>query len=129
MKPQKTTFKVLPDVDAETQQRLNQPLASNSAFDPADDNFLKAVVSLVEEAKINLYSPSSLLNEPMYRTLTEEQRGKVDLEAFNLLTTLRNIYNLWKVENKATYQLQNLVHQVRLTKERLENISGDVFIV
>ncbi|MEK7528211.1 MAG: hypothetical protein AAB592_00390, partial [Patescibacteria group bacterium] len=94
-----------------------------------EEEFLNLIVKLVEAQKINLYTPSSLINLPVYNNLSMEQKGKVDFDAVNLLTTVRNIYNLWSVDHRPTFQIQNMVQQVRLLKERLEQISGDVYVL
>ncbi|MEK9132186.1 MAG: hypothetical protein AAB606_00545 [Patescibacteria group bacterium] len=116
-------------IDPETQKRLNQPLVNPNGLSPEDQAFLSLVMSKVDKGEINLLSPSTLLNQAVYDALPEEQQGKVDYDAVNLATTLRNIYDLWKLEQKPTFQIENLVRQVRLTKERLEQISGDVYVI
>ncbi|MBI4994651.1 hypothetical protein HZC21_03335 [Candidatus Peregrinibacteria bacterium] len=73
--------------------------------------------------------PSSLINHAAYDQLPPDKQGKVDFDAVNLATTLRNIYWLWKTYQQPTYQIENMVRQVRLTKERLEEISGDVYVI
>lgn len=117
-------------IDAETQKRLNSPLPKSGGLDAADQTFLDLVTSKVEKGEINLYQPSSLINHTIYDKLPEDKQGKVDFDAMNLALTLRNMYDLWKATGRQpTYQVENLVRQVRLTKERLEEISGDVYII
>lgn len=116
-------------IDPETQKRLNQPLANPQGISSEDQAFLNLVVSKVDKGEINLLAPSTLLNHAVYDALPEEKQGKVDFDAMNLMTTLRNIYDLWKLEQRPTFQIENLVRQVRLTKERLEQISGDVYVI
>lgn len=116
-------------IDPQTQQNLNNPLVNPQGLSAEDQAFLNMVVDKVERKEINLMIPSSLINKTVYDQLTEDKQGKVDFDAVNLATTLRNIYELWKAYQTATFQIQNLVHQVRITKERLEEISGDVFVI
>ncbi|MEK7146371.1 MAG: hypothetical protein AAB802_04310, partial [Patescibacteria group bacterium] len=59
-------------IDPTVQAEINKPLSSGGAFSPEDQTFLDLVMKLVEEKKINLYAPSSLLNEAVYSTLSEE---------------------------------------------------------
>ncbi len=109
---------------------LNQPLVNPQGLSTEDQAFLNLVLAKVEAKEIDLMAPSSLLNHTVYDKLSDEARGKVDFDAVNLTTTLRNIYWLWKGTNGThTFQVENLVHQLRMTKERLEEISGDVFII
>lgn len=94
-----------------------------------DQTFLNMVLQKVERGEMNLMQPSSLINHKVYDGLPNEKQGKVDFDAVNLATTLRNIVDLWKYFQKPTFQIENLVHQVRITKERLEEISGDVYVI
>lgn len=116
-------------IDPETQKLLNSPLANPKGLSKEDETFLNLVVSKVESGEINLMMPSSLINHAVYDALAPEKQGKVDFDAVNLATTLRNIYGLWKAYQQPTYQIENLVHQVRLMKERLEEVSGDVYVI
>ena len=116
-------------ITPETQKLLNTPLSNPKGLSQEDQAFLSDVCAKVESKKINLLSPSSLINQPVYEKLPEEKKGKVDFDAVNMAATLREIYGLWKAYQMPTFQIENLVHQVRLTKERLEEISGDVYMV
>lgn len=118
-----------PQINPETQKKLNEPMVKTAGLSPDDEKFLNQVVALVEGGKINLLAPSSLINHSVYDTLPEDKQGKVDFDAVNLISTLRNAYNLWKAFKQPTFQIENLVHQVRVTKERLEEISGDVYVI
>jgi hypothetical protein len=46
-----------------------------------------------------------------------------------MLSTIREMPKLWTTGHKETYQLSNLVHKIRTTKERLEEIGGDIYII
>lgn len=116
-------------LDPETQKKLNQPLMKQNGLSAEDQAFLNAVLDKVDRGQINLMQPSSLINHAVYDNLSPETQGKVDFDAVNLATTLRNTYDLWKYYQQPTYQIENLVHQVRLTKERLEEVSGDVYVI
>lgn len=118
-------FLVIPP---ETQQILNKPLKHDGAMSQEDTQFLGMLIEKIEKKEIQLYQPSSLLNKSVYEKLNEEAQGKVDFDAFNLLAVIREIYNLWKMQQRDTYQIENLVHRIRLTKERLEELGGDLYI-
>lgn len=117
------------NIDPETQKKLNTPLQKSTGLSDADQAFLNLISDKVDRGEIKLMSPSSLINHAVYDKLSEENQGKVDFDAVNLASTLRNIYDLWKFYQQPTYQIEYLVHQVRLTKERLEEISGDVYVI
>ncbi len=113
----------------EMQQELNKPLKQEEAVDPKDTEFLQLLVGKIEKGEIKLFVPSSLINPAVYDNLEESQQGKADYDAFNLLSTIREIYQLWTSGQKDTYQIAYLVHKMRLTKERLEEIGGDIYII
>ncbi len=83
-------------VDEATQKALNKPLQLTSLLDSQERMFLETVVSLVNEGKIALLQPSSLLNNAVYDKLTAEKQGKIDLEALNLLAVIREIKDLYE---------------------------------
>ena len=116
-------------IDPQTQLMLNTPLALTQGFDPRDEAFLNQIVSDVEQGKIKLFVPFSLVNATLYETLPPKKKAVVDSRAFTTLAAIREIYNLWKTYKKPTYQLSNLITKVRLTKEEFETQQGDVFIV
>ncbi len=117
------------DLSIDEQKKLSQPLPKLLGLSAEDEAFLNMVVAKIDTKEIDLLRPSSLLNQPVYNALTQLQQGKADYDSVNLLSTLRTIYGLWKTNPTATYQIENMVHSVRLTKERLEEISGDVYII
>lgn len=117
------------DLSSDEQMKLNQPLAKQDGLSAEDEAFLNMVVAKVESKEIDLLRPSSLLNQTVYNSLTQIQQGKADYDAVTILSTLRTIYGLWKANPTATYQIENMVRTVRLSKERLEEISGDIYII
>ena len=116
-------------IDPAIQKMLNQPLKKETALSPEDQAFLNLIEEKVAKKEINLLTPSSLINHAVYDKLPSEKQGKVDFDAVNLATTLRNLHGLWQATKTPTFQIENLVHQVRVTKERLEEISGDVYVI
>ncbi|HMR01350.1 MAG TPA: hypothetical protein PKA32_03095 [Candidatus Gracilibacteria bacterium] len=117
------------DLPEEEQMKMGKPLKDDSGVNPADLEFLQMLMSKIEDGEIDLHVPSSLLNEPVYEALSEEAQGKADYNAMTLLSTIRQIRQLWEMGDKESYQIQNLVHQVRMTKERLEEVGGDIYII
>ncbi len=122
---QKSVFK-----DDATQRSLNTPLQdSTGSLDGKDQEFLNLVISLIDDKKIDLYQPSTLINSGIYDKLDDLAKGKVDLESINMLAGIREMKGLYDNGFQDTYQMANLVHRLRLTKERLEETAGDVFII
>jgi len=116
-------------IDPTTQEDINKPLADPAGVKKEDEEFLAMVMDLIEKETINLLTPSTLINYEVYDQLSDEMKGKADMNAQVLLATLRDIKSLWDLNEKDTYQINNLVHKVRVTKERLENDIGDVYII
>ena len=116
-------------IDPEMQKRLNEPLRNPHGLTKEDEAFLRSIVSRIEASQINLYVPSSLYNETVYEKLPPEEKARVEIQAFSTLASIREIYGLFKAYPEPTFQLENLVHKVRLVKEQFESSKGDVFIV
>ncbi len=117
------------ELSVEEQKKLSQPLVKQQGLSAEDEAFLNLVVAKVDSGEIKLLQPSTLINQTVYGGLSEMNQGKIDFEALNLLSDLRTIYGLWKQNLTATYQAENMVRSVRLRKENLETISGDVFVI
>jgi len=117
------------EISAQTQETLNKPLQLENGLEAKDKEFLNMVEDKITKGEIQLFQPSTLLNKPVYENLGEQDQSKADLDAFNILTSIREIHKLWQAGHQETYQLANLVHKIRLTKENLENIGGDIFII
>jgi len=117
-------------IPADAQKVVNTPVEKPSAMDDQDMALVNAIVNLVDSKKINLYSPSTLINQPVYDKLPEETRGKVDQHSFNMLTSVREIYNYYKSPfPNNSYQFENRVRWFRLQKEEAEKQWGDVFVI
>lgn len=117
------------DLDPQVQAMLNQPLKDDAGIDPVDEVFLQIIVNKIENGQIKSFVPSSLINQEVYSQLDEKTQGKVDYDAFRMLGAIREIYGLWKLGHRDSYQIKNLVHKIRLVKEALEQIRGDIFII
>jgi len=116
-------------ISQEVQVELNQPLKDDTGVDPKDQEFLAMLIDKIDKEEIDLHKPTSLINTEVYDKLDETARGKADYDAFNLLGSIREINNLWRAGHQDSYQIQYLVHKIRITKEGLEEIGGDIFII
>jgi len=117
------------ELSSKTQDALNKPLGHPGGLTDKDQEFLAVLVDKIEKKEINLYQPSSLLNHAVYDKLSDQAKAKAELDALNLLNAIREVYKLWQSAHKATYQIENLVHRIRVTKERLEEAGGDIYII
>lgn len=116
-------------IDAKTQSELNQPPDDPTGVNQEDKDFLANLLALVEEGKIDLHRPSTLINSAVYDSLPSEKQGRADLSAMNILNSIRNIKDLYDHDFENTYQIQNLVRNLRLNKEQIEVEGGDLFII
>lgn len=120
------------NVAPEIQFILNKPVEIDPKLyqaDPLDLDFLQKVVKKVEQGEIHLFTPSSLLNSTVYEVLPQAQKAKADFDILTLLNKIRSIKQLWDNGERNTYQIINLTRSLRLSKERLEQSAGDVFII
>jgi len=121
---QKTVYK-----DDSTQQELNTPLKDDSGLSDEDQIFLNSVLSMVEDGSIDLYKPETLINQEVYGALDDKLKGAADLEAVNILASIRELKDLKENGFENTFQMKNLVERVHNTKKRIEQEKGDIFII
>lgn len=115
-------------IPEDTQKMLNTPQAGGQLSDE-DKTFLDSLMKLVNDGKINLYQPSTLLNHAVYDGLSLEAKAKADQNCVTMLAKIREIVDLEKAPMDTYMQEANLVSALRLSKERLEGYGGDIFII
>ena len=125
------TFKQYKDhiVTPQTQQTLNKPLEDATGFNAGHEDFLKDLIKKLEDKTIDPHNINTLYNKPVYEKLSEEEMEQTDVVSFNIISIIRQIEQLWALEQKATFQIQNLVETVFQMKSRFEKEHGDVFII
>jgi hypothetical protein len=116
-------------IDKNVQQMINQPQPDPTGINDEDIEFIKRVMELINNETIDLYRPETLMNREVYDKLDEMTKGKADVNAVPLLGEIRQIKKLYEMGDKESFQVQNLIHRVRMTKERLEEECGDVYII
>lgn len=116
-------------IDPKVQQELNTPWKDNVAINPADQAFLNLLIGLINDKKIGLYNPDSLINREVYDKSSTQDQGKADFEAVNMLSAIREIKGLHEAGYDDSYQIIYLVNKLRLSKERMEGKGGDLFII
>lgn len=117
------------EISPQVQETLNKPLDLPEGLEQKDREFLNTLMEKIQKGEIKLYQPSSLVNHAVYDKLPELSQAKAEVDSFNLLSTIRDINRLWQSGERETYQISNLVHKIRTTKERLEEEGGDIFII
>ncbi|MBU1017634.1 hypothetical protein KKA33_01245 [Patescibacteria group bacterium] len=116
-------------VNHKTQQQLNEPLKDETGFNEGHEDFLKMLIKKLESGELNPHNVQTLHNKPVYDKLSEEEKEETDLAGMNILGIIRQIESLWKLDQKATFQIQNLVETVFQMKSKFEEKHGDVYII
>lgn len=120
------------NANPEIQAILNKPIEIQKTelkIEEADRQFLKDIVAKVDSGQIQLFTPSTLLNNAVYDSLSPQLKAKADYDILIVISKIRQIKKLWDTGEKNSYQIFNLVHSLRLAKENLETQQGDVFII
>lgn len=116
-------------VDDKTQQQLNKPLKDETGFNEGHEEFLKMLIDKLEKGELDTHSPTTLYNHDIYDKLSEEDQEKTDLIAINLMSMIRQIESLWKIDQSASFQIQNIVETIFQMKLKFEKEHGDVYII
>lgn len=116
-------------ISEEVQKELNKPLANSSGMTLSDQQFLDRIIKLVNEGKINLFSVDSVINHGLYDSLEPKIQAKVEIQALNVLSSIREIKGLYDAGYVNSYQIQNLVAKLKLYVSNIEETGGDVFII
>jgi len=116
-------------IDPNTQKQLNEPLTDATGFNAGQEDFLKLLIKKIESGELNTHTSQTLYNRAVYDKLSESNQEKADLTAINLMSVIRQIETLWKIDNKASFQIQNLVETVFQMKSAFEQKYGDVYII
>lgn len=103
--------------------------AIGGAMDPTHEAFMLQLVTMIDEGQIDPMAPDSLLHQKIYQTLTDVERGNVDLVKVNLLHEIRRIYEFYKSSStpNSSPHLETMVAHVWQMKNRVELKDGDVF--
>lgn len=116
-------------VDAKTQKDLNKPLNDKTGFNEGHETFLNMLIGKIESGEINPHKIETLHNKEVFETLSEEDQEATDLTGHNIMSIIRQIERMWKLEQKPSFQIQNLVETVYQMKSKFEEKHGDVYII
>lgn len=92
-------------------------------------NFVKLVSQLVTSEEINPFQPETFFHKDIYAALPAESKQQVDLATINIADLLRHVadFYLSKETPNASPQLENMIEQLWVMKQRVENKYGDVY--
>jgi len=116
-------------IDEKTQKKLNEPLKDPTGTTSAQESFLEKLMRLIKEGVVDPMKPSTIINTAVYDTLPEETKGKIDLEAINMASAIREIRDLFESGNNESFQLQNRIESLREIQARHEEDGKDLFII
>lgn len=122
-------------IDAETQEMLNKPVIDPEGFGPGEREFIEGVMRRVYAGEMNLFAPSTLINEEIYEAASDEVQGQADVNAINFCAKLRQIRDLMEISGgeqlfvEPSFQVRNLVESVMYQKQEFEKQYGDMFVI
>ena len=116
-------------VDQNVQKMINKPQMDPTGVDASDAQYLEAIIKLVEDGRIDLHTPRTLMKNEIYENLDDKKKGIADINAVSLLNDLRQMKKLYDTGDKESFQIQNLIHRIRNVKQRIENQCGDVYVI
>ncbi|MBI95585.1 hypothetical protein CL656_00320 [bacterium] len=126
--------KILP-VDSDVQEMVNTPPVDPDGFTKEEEDFLRMIMMMISDNRLNPLQPSSLINQVIYEQASQEAQGKADLTSISFCARIRDIQNLYEFSGgealyvKPTYQIKNLVMDLKYRKEQFENKYGDMFLI
>ncbi|PIQ78671.1 hypothetical protein COV81_04625 [Candidatus Peregrinibacteria bacterium CG11_big_fil_rev_8_21_14_0_20_41_10] len=129
--PLDTSTPLTPEMQAE----INAPLADPMGLDMETQEFLQSTMARVYNGQIDTYKPSSLINQAAYDQLDQAGEGLADQTAVIFCGKLRDIRGLMDISGgeqsyaAPTYQIQQLVKELKFHKEEFEKQYGDVFVI
>lgn len=115
------------EISQETQKMLNTPLPSKLGDEHRQ--YFSRIVKMLQSGKIDLLSLKSILNSDIYKRLSSQDQGIIDLAGINILHHLRTLAALFASDYHDTYQTRLIVEKIWETKERIEQKYGNVYIV
>ncbi len=115
------------NLSEEAQKKAGQ--AAGGSMDPKHQAFLDLLLSLMKQKAIDPTTPTSFLNQTIYNALTEPQKDEINLALINLAHMLEDIveFRLSTETPDSSPQLQTMIEQLWVMKERMEEKVGDVF--
>ncbi len=115
------------EITSDMQERLNKPLEKE--VKPKYRDYLKFILDLIERKEIDLYRPDTFINKDIYNDLRPEIKSKADITLVNITNMVRQLNYLYEKGEENSFQLENLVDNIWYTKERIEQVHGDVYKV
>lgn len=122
-------------LSSDQQAMLNQPATDPNGLDAVTQTFLQTTMQRVYSGEINPIIPASLVNKAEYDKLPLSGQSLADQTAIAFCAKLRDIKGLMDISGGAqsfaqpTYQIQQLVKELKYLKEDFEKQYGDIFVI
>jgi hypothetical protein len=102
--------------------------AAEGKMNKKHTDFLKTLLSLIEEGKINPMAPESFINKKVYDNMPQEWKGKTDMALINIAHQIQRVTEFYKSKNTpdSSPHLQTMIEHLWLMKQRIEE-KYDVF--
>lgn len=126
--------KILP-VDDKVVSMGNAIPVDPDGFTNDELNFLKDLEAKIQANTLDPYTPSTLINQEIYKDAEQKARGMADMTAVNLCSKIRQIQDLVALSGlesmceHPSYQAKHLVMDLKYQKEIFEKQYGDLFII
>lgn len=114
-------------IDHDLQKRLNKP--TKKSIKPKYKDYLKLILDLLEKKEIEAFVPGTFINQDIYDALDEKAQAEVDKTLLNLASMVQQLQYLSDNGAQNSFQLESLVDNIWYTKERIEEVHGDVYKV
>ena len=90
--------------------------------------FLATIIAMIDAKEIDVQAPQSFLNRPLYDSLDELSRSKIDLSLVNMADQIRQMEWFFrsKTTPNASPELESMIEHLWQMKSRVEDKYGDV---
>ena len=116
------------EIDQKTQAALNTPFNDPMTSHTAENKaFLENLIQKINSGEINLLSPSSIIDQDIYSSLSSDKKAKADLFVNNTLFAIRRVYDFYNnpFSNESDMMIQ-MVIELRQKIDTLEQELGNV---
>lgn len=128
----------MPDFAQTMADAPNIPEKEQKALGKADagkmtakhEDFIKLILKLIDDKKIDPLQPESFLNKKVYDSLSDGPRAKTDLALLNMANQLQHIveFRLSKHTPDESPQLESMIEHLWEMKDRVEQEAPHVFV-
>lgn len=114
------------NLSEEDQKKAGQAIAGK--MDPKVEEFLKGLLKLLDEKKIDTSNPESFINQDVYNEMPQEWKGKTDMALLNIASQIIRIEDFYRSKQtpNESPQLQQMIEELWQMKQRIEE-TYDVF--